>query len=185
MAPKGSKISILFLIPEEGDDIYMFDSLSSGAGYSSMIANRVDDLIEETYKVLSCKNKCDTACHDCLKHFWNQRVQNKLDRHSAVQLLDWSKCKKVADPLPFETQQTLIQGIKELATIETDFSIDCIGTKIFASVNNSQKELIVYPSMWNRKNKALIADNIIAVSDKSVVNAMPYAYDLIRTQLDI
>lgn len=57
-------------------------------------------------------------------------------------------------------------------------------TKKYATVNNSQKELMVYPSMWHRKNKALIADNIIAVSDKSVVNAMPYAYDLIRIQLD-
>lgn len=62
-------------------DIFLFDSLSSGAGYSSMIANRMDDLIVETYKVLDCKNHCATACHDCLKHFWNQRVQNKLDRH--------------------------------------------------------------------------------------------------------
>jgi len=166
-------------------DVYMFDSLSSGAGYSSMLANRVDDLIEETYKVLSCKNNCDTACHDCLKHFWNQRVQNKLDRHSAVQLLNWSKRKKVLDPLPFEIQKTLIQGIKELATIETDFSIDCIGNKIIASVNNAQKELIVYPSMWNKKNSDLIPENVIAVSDKSVINAMPYAYDLIRTQLGI
>lgn len=161
----------------------MFDSLSSGAGYSSMLANRVDDLIEETYTVLSCKNNCDTACHDCLKHFWNQRVQNKLDRHSAVQLLNWSKSKIVPEPLPFETQQTLIQGIKELATIETDFSIDFIGNKIVASVKDSKKELIVYPSMWNKKNSVLISENVIAVSDKSVVNAMPYAYDLIRTQL--
>ena len=33
-------------------DIFLFDSLSSGAGYSSMLAGRISDLMNETYKIL-------------------------------------------------------------------------------------------------------------------------------------
>ncbi len=58
-------------------DIFLFDSLSSGAGYSSEIANRVNELLNRTNEILrNCK--CDSSCHECLNHFWNQRVQNEF-----------------------------------------------------------------------------------------------------------
>ena len=51
-------------------DIFLFDSLSSGAGYSSEIANRVNELLNRTNEILrNCK--CDSSCHECLNHFWN------------------------------------------------------------------------------------------------------------------
>ena len=70
-------------------DIYLFDSLASGAGYSSMLTDKISELFDLTRELLHCKNHCKTACHDCLEHYWNQRIQNKLDRHLALQLLDW------------------------------------------------------------------------------------------------
>lgn len=69
-------------------DIYLFDSLSSGAGYSSMLANqtaitqivgRIKDRLE------SCD--CDSACLSCLKHFHNKIQHSILDRHAALDLL--------------------------------------------------------------------------------------------------
>lgn len=98
-------------------DIFLFDSLSSGAGYSSMLAGRLHDLLDQTEMVLKCKNNCSTACHDCLKHFWNQRVQDILDRHAAKQLLDWAKKEKMADIIPYDRQCNLIKGIKENALV--------------------------------------------------------------------
>lgn len=101
-------------------DIFLFDSLLSEAGYSSMLAGCIIDLMEVTYKVLECKNHCTTACHDCLKHYWNQRVQNLFDRHLAKKLPDWSKNKKTAEPISYDRQVTLIKGIKEMASLEED-----------------------------------------------------------------
>lgn len=161
-------------------DIYLFDSLSSGAGYSSMLTNRIDDLIAETYKVLDCKNHCASACHDCLKHFWNQRVQDKLDRHAARQLLDWAKNEKLADPIPFAVQTQLIQGIKETALMETEFDVFTCDGKLLSRWNGSEKEIYVYPAMWNPVNNRKIPYGAIPVSDKQIINAMPYAYGIIR-----
>ena len=161
-------------------DIFLFDSLSSGAGYSSMLTNRIDDLIEETYRVLNCKSHCATSCHDCLNHFWNQRVQNKLDRHAARQLLDWAKEKRLAAPIPFDVQNRLIQGIRETAMMETEFEVTVVGEKIISRWKGKERQIYVYPSMWNPDNNRHIPDGAISVSDKQIVNAMPYAYGIIR-----
>lgn len=164
-------------------DIFLFDSLSSGAGYSSMLAGRITDLISETYKVLQCKNNCATACHDCLKHYWNQRVQNILDRHAAKQLLDWCKTQKMADAISYERQKNLIKSIKETAILdEAEFDIIFENDKIYCIKGNAKREIYVHPAMWNSSN-ANIPDGAVAISDKIILNAMPYAYSMIRNSL--
>ena len=163
-------------------DIFLFDSLSSGAGYSSMLTGRVSDLLKKTYEVLDCKCNCETACHDCLKHYWNQRVQNRLDRHLAKQLLDWAKDNTMAEALSFDIQKKLMMGIKETALIDSDFDIVFTDEKIYGIRGNIKREIYVYPAMWN-EDDILIPDNAIAVSDKMIINSMPKAYSKIRVEL--
>lgn len=163
-------------------DIFLFDSLSSGAGYSSMLAGRISDLMNETYKILQCSKNCATACHDCLKHYWNQRVHNKLDRHLAEQLLDWSKTKKLATPIEYKEQVRLILGIKENALLDADFDIVCENQKIYCVKNGKKREVYIYPAMWMLNNPQIPAGSI-AVSDKLIINSMPQAYSLIRNLL--
>lgn len=157
-------------------DIFLFDSLSSGAGYSSLLADRISELIEETYRVLDCKDRCETACHNCLKHYWNQRVQNKLDRNLAIQLLDWCKFERLAEPIKLEEQKRLMQCIKEEAQIDSEFSIEFENDKIIAKKHSETKQIYVYPSMWMPSNSN-IPDNSIAVSNKAIINTMPNVYN--------
>lgn len=164
-------------------DIFLFDSLSSGAGYSSMLAGRVSDLLNETYEVLQCKNHCETACHDCLKHYWNQRVQNILDRHAARQLLDWCKNRRTAKAIPYERQKILIGGIKETVLLdEVGYDIVFDNGKIYGIKGSKRTEIYVHPAMWNPEDKRIPLD-AIPVSDKIIVNSMPYAYSCIRGKL--
>lgn len=164
-------------------DIFLFDSLSSGAGYSSMLAGRISDLIKETYQVLQCKNNCATACHDCLKHYWNQRVQNILDRHAAKQLLDWCKDNKMAEAISYDKQSNLVNGIKETAILDdAGFDIIFENNKIFGVKGTIKKEINVHPAMWNSNSKD-IPSGAVTISDKIILNAMPYAYSMIRNNL--
>lgn len=55
--------------------------------------------------------------------------------------------------------------------------------------NNSRyyvkkREIYVYPSMWNMYNQ-LIPTGSIAVSDKMILNSMPYAYATIRNGINM
>ena len=69
-------------------DIYLFDSLSSGAGYSSLLADEeaISQIVSRAKEILgNCD--CESACLQCLKHYHNKRQHANLDRFAALDLL--------------------------------------------------------------------------------------------------
>lgn len=158
-------------------DIYLFDSLSSGAGYSSMLKDQISELFQETEKVLKCKKDCATACHDCLKHFWNQRIHNELDRHLANQLLVWCKTGNLPSELSSDAQGRLIDTITSYPLGNCPFKISKKQNKIYVEKGNNKKEIIVYPAMWNPE--IIEKNHKLAISDKMILKALPIAYQKI------
>ena len=69
-------------------DIYLYDSLSSGAGYAVSVADAISELLSDMKELLSSCD-CGSACSKCLKHYRNQYVHGMLDRFAALQLLEW------------------------------------------------------------------------------------------------
>lgn len=161
-------------------DVFLFDSLSSGAGYCSALAARTDELICETRKVLNeCKAGCDSACHECLMHYWNQRVHGLLDRYAALQLLDWCETSKLPDALTYETQDTLLRPLKYLGG---KFDIVGDGQHHYVVTDSTRKEIVVYPAMWNQYS-SMISKGVIAVSDKLLKYALPKVDSMIRENI--
>ena len=161
-------------------DVFLFDSLSSGAGYCSALADRTEELMTEIRKVLSdCPTKCDSACHECLMHFWNQRVHNNLDRFAALQLLDWCQNSILPDPLSYEDQDKLLLPLNALGS---DYKIETNGQQHFLIENGVTHEIMVLSAMWSKRYNE-IPSNVIAVSDKLLKYALPKADAEIREQL--
>jgi hypothetical protein len=71
-------------------DLYIFDTLSGGAGYSYVAGKRMNDIIAETFNVLNhCDNNCDSSCYKCLRHYNNQFKHHHLNRFLALELLTY------------------------------------------------------------------------------------------------
>lgn len=161
-------------------DIFLYDSLSSGAGYCSALANRTEELIAETREVLnSCPAGCDSACHECLMHYWNQRVQGNLDRFAALDLLNWCQNSTLPEPLSYKKQEELLSLFSSLGS---DYKIETDGKKHYICANGNAREIIVYPAMWSKHNRR-IPKATVAVSDKLVKYALPRADAVIREQI--
>ena len=161
-------------------DVFLFDSLSSGAGYCSALAERTEELLRETRKVLcECPSDCDSACHDCLLHYWNQRVHGKLDRFAALDLLNWCENSDLAKPLTYERQHDLLMPLNALGS---DYFIKADGHKHYIESQGKMIEIIAYPDMWSRAN-SFIPFDVIAVSDKILQYALPKADSIIRDRL--
>ena len=135
---------------QKGDfiDIYLYDSLSSGAGYAVSIEASIQQLLIKTRELLSSCN-CDSACHKCLKHYRNQYVHGLLDRSAALDLLTWAE-KGVRSPmLPVYEQRNLLQSVEQIlqfSGVHIDFNHEPIEAKSF----HGRKRIVVYPAMWAR-----------------------------------
>ena len=161
-------------------DVFLFDSLSSGAGYCSALADRSEELMKEVRAILSeCPAGCDSACHECLMHYWNQRVQNKLDRFAALELLDWAEKSELPGQIDSDKQEKLLLPLNYLGS---DYTIESKGNKRYVKTANCTMEIIVYPAMWNDRSD-LIPNDVIAVSDKMLQYALPKADSMIRSQM--
>lgn len=69
-------------------DLYIFDKLSGGAGYSSVAGEKIDVIFREMFNVLSvCPGDCDQSCYKCLRYYENQFKHSKLDRFLGLDLL--------------------------------------------------------------------------------------------------
>lgn len=161
-------------------DVFLFDSLSSGAGYCAELAERTDELMQSTRAVLeSCSADCDCACHECLMHYWNQRVHNLLDRFAALNLLNWCKDSSLPSAISYERQEILLSPLNELGS---DYKIIEKDSKHYVMTEGRQMEIIAYPAMWNEDSE-LIPQGVIAISDLMLKYALPKADSIIHASL--
>ena len=146
-------------------DIYMYDSLSSGAGYSEFLSGFIG-------KLLQCN--CASACYDCLKHYRNQHIHGKLDRRAALDLLRWGQNSQLPDDLNVAAQWSLLSPLSSIIT-EAGVTVKVDSNSITATRNNSTKKLVVYPAMRQRKS----THDTIVVSDYLLKYAKPTAVEYI------
>ena len=156
-------------------DIYLYDSLSSGAGYAVSIESSIRQLLTKTQELLEgCT--CDSACHRCLKHYRNQYIHSVLDRKAALDLLNWGETRARVSAVPQGEQQHLLKSLEQILQI-SGVHIDVSHAPIFAEGKYSKKKIIVYPAMWSKP----MSTDTIFVSDANLKYAKPYA---LKTILD-
>lgn len=150
-------------------DIYVYDSLSSGAGYSVGVADVIIELINDIKELLSYCD-CKYSCSKCLKHYRNQYIHGMLDRFAALQLLEWGISGTKVPPIKPDIQTKMI---KPLVSILENFGCQIsIDTEITATYNGNRKKIAIYPAMWVEPHDD---NNTIFVSDAYVKYAKPYA----------
>ncbi|MEY8334778.1 DEAD/DEAH box helicase [Lachnospiraceae bacterium 47-T17] len=150
-------------------DIYLYDSLSSGAGYAASVADEIEGLLDKAELLLqSCD--CDSSCHKCLKHYRNQHVHGLLDRYAALELFNWGKHGAVAAAVSMEKQAQYIDSLKRILGL-SGCQIDVLTDSILVRKRGIQKKIVVYPAMWVEP----FEKDVIYVSDFCIKYARPYA----------
>ncbi|MDO4542967.1 MAG: DEAD/DEAH box helicase [Clostridia bacterium] len=149
-------------------DIYLYDSLSSGAGYAVSVADAIVELLTDMRKLLSSCD-CGSACSKCLKHYRNQYVHGRLDRFAALQLLEWGLDGQKTPPIRTEEQINMIMPLANIlgqsgCEVTADDEISVTGRR-------GTKKVVIYPAMWVEPHAA----NTIFVSDAYLKYAKPYA----------
>lgn len=99
-------------------DIYLFDSLASGAGYSAELASPpvISELFAKAKEILN-NCDCESACFKCLKHYGNKHVHSLLDRRAALSLLDYVSLGKVEEELSIDEANEALVPLKIALTM--------------------------------------------------------------------
>ena len=122
-------------------DIYLYDSLSSGAGYSVGVADEIEQLLDQMNKILSSCH-CENACHDCLKHYRNRHLHGLLDRKLALQLLNWARNGETPKDYDLSEQIKMISPLKRIMT-DYGFSVKQTQDNIEIQFNDGSKKLSI------------------------------------------
>ena len=150
-------------------DIYLYDNLSSGAGYAVSVASEINTLLDRTEKLLE-RCDCESACHNCLKHYRNQFMHGNLDRFAALDLLRWGTRGSLAGSIPLKMQESFIAPLRNIWD-SSGYAISFEPTGIFVSSQARKKEIIIYPAMWTTPPN----NGNIYISDILLKIARPYA----------
>jgi ATP-dependent helicase YprA (DUF1998 family) len=71
-------------------EVFLYDTLPGGAGFSSQLAGKGLDLLQHAlYLMKACPENCDASCYRCLRSFKNKFEHSLLDRHVGVELLEY------------------------------------------------------------------------------------------------
>lgn len=162
-------------------DIYLFDALSSGAGYSSLLADEliIDQLLGEVRNILSACD-CDRACLRCLKHFKNKRKHGFLNRFAALDLLNYAtdgivqaSCRHAATRL----FQPLICALRE----ESIFVDRIEGMRLSISHNGKTASIRIIPNMAVKPKNA----TDIIVWENEIEQNLPKVFDTVISKLSL
>lgn len=105
------------ILNEKGErsvELYLFDTLSGGAGYSYVAGERIKEIIDETFNVLgNCTNNCESSCYKCMRNYQNQMKHEHLNRSLGLELLSYL----VEEKLTHYTKDEQIQNLKPVKAV--------------------------------------------------------------------
>lgn len=162
-------------------DIYLFDSLSSGAGYSSMLANgaAIENVIKRARNILS-ECDCEASCLNCLRHYGNKMYHTSLDRYAALDLLDYITRNEVRR-LPRKSGLKLFGPLVEALTQERGISCDVGEDLMQAWARKSSVSVRVIPNPANKDRNC----RELQLWESEIEHNLPNAFATILDALDL
>ncbi|HVI42571.1 MAG TPA: DUF1998 domain-containing protein, partial [Anaerovoracaceae bacterium] len=94
-------------------EMFFYDNLSSGAGYSSLIGSILDKVLDRARKIL-IECECSRSCKNCLDNYWNQRNHLLFDRHLGLQLLNYAELGQLPSEYDVTEQRALLVPLRKL-----------------------------------------------------------------------
>lgn len=160
-------------------DIYLFDSLSSGAGYSTLLGSEsaLDELVTRARKLID-ECDCEDACLSCLMHYNNKMVHNQLDRFAASDLLAYAT-KGVVRQAPARDMRTSLDSLEEAVRLEPSLSCRKKEGSLIVSAASHEVAIKVIPDM---KLKECGASEIV-VWESELRKDLPGVFDKIIAAL--
>lgn len=131
-------------------ELFFYDNLTSGAGYSSLIGGVLEKVLQRTRNILSTCN-CSRTCKNCLDNFYNQRNHELFDRYLGLQLLDYAETGILPEDYERSEQLGYLIPLKHLIIEETGVCEEQIAMDfevlpaLYKKPRNTEKKMYLNP----------------------------------------
>jgi len=126
-------------------DIFIYDTLSGGAGYALQAGKSFADIFDHAKQLLS-NCTCTASCENCLRHYRNRFSHADLDRKLGLELAKYIEFGTVADDLAVAQQLQILNPLVEMVKLAGwDTAIDAQGLQV--THNGRPFRVIVCPSL--------------------------------------
>lgn len=151
-------------------DVYLYDSLSSGAGYCAQAGTMVEEILMEAVRLLA-NCHCDHACQECLKHYRNQKIQPDLDRFAALQLIQYGQDGTIPDNYTGSEAYELVRPLISLLG-ESGIEVRMEHGEVVLHYGQAKKTCVVYPAMKVIRGKT---PDRLFLTKEALQDAKPHA----------
>ena len=171
-------------------DIYLYDTLSGGAGYAELAAKYFKEIAKDTLALLEGCD-CDTSCTECLDHFHNQHLKAHLNRNLAASLLRYGLYGTVPRSTSPHEQEILLRGLAsylKLDGIECEFGAVLQGQVVPLAARANGRELAInlYPALLARPDVVFpknVAHATHQLTELELRRSLPAVHAEIRKRL--
>lgn len=125
-------------------DIYLYDTLSGGAGYAFQAGERFEEIFSEAERLLVGCN-CGSSCENCLRHYGNRFNHASLDRSLAWDLASYIRSGALPDAMPLDVQRSHLAPLSEMLAMAGWSIADGIAVK--AGLGSVRVDIAVCPSL--------------------------------------
>lgn len=100
-------------------DVYLYDTLSGGAGYAELAGRHLNEILRDVLALLEgCQAHCDRSCESCLRHYHNQHLRDRLDRFVGAQLLRYAMSGQIPKEGSAPDQSKNLEGLARLLQLD-------------------------------------------------------------------
>ncbi|PLR92038.1 DEAD/DEAH box helicase [Bacillus sp. T33-2] len=178
-------------------DIYLFDTLSGGAGYAEQAGESLNTVLKRTFRLLSeCPANCDRSCTECLRHYKNQYFHSQLDRRLGVNMLEYILTGKIPEFEEIMEQALKLKPLIRLLQLEgyeceEKGSIGGITYPFVIKGRHNKLPLVISPSLIDdldaRNLYPLVKEGLVEpyiVNDYLMMHNLPLIYNKVKDFLN-
>ena len=129
-------------------DIFVYDTLSGGAGYATQAGEYFDTVMTRA-EVLLSRCMCSSSCDKCLRHYGNRFHHSILDRCLALDLLRYARDGFVPTTPSPEEQRATLRPLKDTMLLAGWSEVPSPAAPYVLSHQEKGAQLFSFPSLFH------------------------------------
>lgn len=129
-------------------DVYLYDTLAGGAGYSRLIGDDFESVFREAeVRLANCT--CDSSCSRCLRTYGNRLTHASLDRHLALTLAKYARTGEVPALLSRDSQRLGLEPFTAMLQLDGWAAAPSATDGSIFSRRGTRFDAVLVPSLYD------------------------------------